>query len=246
MKRISIGSWITIGHHSVAEIMAESGFDWLCIDMEHSVIDYNTAQILIMAIKAKNIKAYIRVAENNPVLINKALDSGADGIIVPKIMNIGDANKAISNILYPPKGTRGAGLHRAQDYGFTFERYARGINKDVEIFFIIEHVEAINNLNDILSVKKLTGTLIGPYDLSGSMGKPGDYDASDVQEVIKTYEEISNKFGKMMGFHVIQPDYELVINKIKAGYTFIAFSLDTLFLGTIYREQMKLLKEAMK
>jgi len=107
----------------------------------------------------------------------------------------------------------------------------------------IEHVDAVNNLEEILSLEEIDGTFIGPYDLSGSMGKPGKYDDDDVKEVLQRYEDTARKYDKLIGFHVIQPDYKLVLDKINKGYNFIAFSLDTLFLGSIARNQMKRLKD---
>ena len=93
MKKVSIGSWITLNHFSIVEIMAEAGFDWLCVDMEHSVTDYYEAQQLIAAIQAKGIKAYVRVGENNTRIIKRVLDAGADGIIVPMVNSKEDALK---------------------------------------------------------------------------------------------------------------------------------------------------------
>ena len=110
----SIGSWITLGHISIVEIMADAGFDWLCIDIEHSVIDFYEVQLLILAIQSKNIKAYVRVGENNKGIIKRVLDAGADGIIVPMINSKADAIKAIEAVKYPPLGKRGVGLARAQ------------------------------------------------------------------------------------------------------------------------------------
>ena len=117
----SLGSWITIGHPSIAEVMADAGFDWLCIDLEHSVTDFFEAQQLIMAIQSKGIKAYVRVGENNTRIIKRILDAGADGIIVPSVNSAAEALKAVKSVKYPPLGTRGVGLARAQSYGFGFE-----------------------------------------------------------------------------------------------------------------------------
>lgn len=97
-----------------------------------------------------------------------------------------------------------------------------------------------------MQVNGINGTIIGPYDFSGSIGKPGKYDDSDVQELLKRYEEISKKVDKPMGYHVIQPDHNLVLEKIRAGYEFIAFSLDTLFLGTLCRKELNRLLEKIK
>ena len=241
-KKTSIGSWVTLNNPSIAEIMADAGFDWLCVDMEHSIIDYAEAQQLIATIQSKGIKAFVRVGENNTRIIKRVLDAGADGIIVPMVSTKEEAQKAIDSVKYPPKGMRGVGLARAQKYGFGFEDYKNNEADDIKLIVQIEHVDAVNNLEEILSLDEIDGTFIGPYDLSGSMGKPGKYDDDDVKEVLQRYEDIAKKHNKLIGFHVIQPDYKLVLDKIKKGYNFIAFSLDTLFLGSIARNQMRKLK----
>ena len=246
MKNISIGSWITLNHFSIVEIMADAGFDWLCVDMEHSVIDYFEAQQLIATIQSKGIKAYVRVGENNTRIIKRVLDAGADGIIVPMVNTKEEAVKAINAVKYPPIGNRGVGLARAQKYGFGFEEYKDNEADDIKLIVQIEHVDAVNNLEEILSLDAIDGTFIGPYDLSGSMGKPGKYDDDDVKEVLQRYEDIVKKHNKLVGFHVIQPECKLVLDKIEKGYNFIAFSLDTLFLGSIVRNQMNELKIKMK
>lgn len=244
MKKLSIGSWLSLNHPSIAEIMAESGFDWLCIDMEHSVIDYFEAQQLIIAVQSKGLKAYVRVGENNARIIKRVLDAGADGIIVPSVNSQADAKKAVEAVNYPPVGKRGVGLARAQNYGFGFEAYRDKKAKNIILIAQIEHINAIAEIEQIINTEGIDGTFIGPYDLSGSMGKPGAYDDEDVKGALAKYEKIAKRFDKYMGFHVIQPDYNLVIEKYKRGYTFIAFSLDTLFLGSIIRGQLKSLKES--
>jgi 2-keto-3-deoxy-L-rhamnonate aldolase RhmA len=244
MKPI-IGSWITLNNPSIAEIMADAGFDWLCVDMEHSVTDYYEAQQLIMAIQSKGIKAFVRVGENNTRIIKRILDAGADGIIIPSVNSAAEARKAVSAAKYPPMGTRGVGLARAQSYGFGFENYRDTKAKDIKVIVQIEHISAIKELDDILQTEGVDGTFIGPYDLSGSMGKPGQWDEPDVKEALRVYEATVKKYDKWIGFHVIQPDYNLVNEKIAKGYNFIAFSLDVLFMGTTVRNQMLELKKTM-
>jgi 2-dehydro-3-deoxyglucarate aldolase len=246
MKEATIGSWITLNHFSIVEIMADAGFDWLCVDMEHSVTDYAEAQQLIASIQSKGIKAFVRVGENNTRIIKRVLDAGADGIIVPMVNSKEEAVKAIEAVKYPPKGKRGVGLARAQKYGFGFEEYKDNEADNIKLIVQIEHVDAVKNLEEILSLKEIDGTFIGPYDLSGSMGKPGRFDDDDVKEVLNNYEELVKEYDKLIGFHVIQPDYQLVMDKIEKGYNFIAFSLDTLFLGQIARNQMSQLKTKIK
>jgi 2-keto-3-deoxy-L-rhamnonate aldolase RhmA len=240
---VSIGSWITLNNPAIAEIMADAGFDWLCIDMEHSVIDYFEAQQLIMAIQGKGIKAFVRVGENNQRIIKRVLDAGADGIIVPSVNSAAEAVKAVNAVRYPPLGTRGVGLARAQDYGFGFEKYKNNKARNITLIVQIEHINAIKELEEIIQVDGVDGTFIGPYDLSGSMGKPGQWDEPEVIDMLRKYEDTVNKYDKFIGFHVIQPEFELVNDKIAKGYNFIAFSLDVLFLGTLVRNQMTKLKK---
>ncbi|MCF7822818.1 MAG: 2,4-dihydroxyhept-2-ene-1,7-dioic acid aldolase [Candidatus Marinimicrobia bacterium] len=243
MSKITLGSWLTLNNPSIAEIMASSGFDWLCIDMEHSVTDYKEAQLLIMAIQSKGLKAYIRVGENNPRIIKRVLDAGADGIIVPMVNSREDAIRAVEAVNYPPVGKRGVGLARAQGYGFNFDEYKNQKANNILLIAQIEHIDAVNQLDDILSLDGIHGTIIGPYDLSGSMGKPGSYDDEDVKQVLNKYESTAKKYDKLIGFHVIQPDYKLVMEKIDQGYNFIAFSLDSIFLGQAARTQTSKLRE---
>ena len=241
-KKYSIGSWITLNHPSIAELMSNCGFDWLCIDLEHSVIDYHETQILISTIQSKGIDAFVRVGKNNDLVIKRVLDAGADGIIVPMVNSKKDAVKAINSVKYPPIGKRGVGLARAQGYGFDFDNYKNKKEDNIKLIVQIEHVDAVNNLEDILSLEHIDGTFIGPYDLSGSMGKPGNYNDNDVKEIINKYEDLALKTNKLMGFHVIEPNHKLVIEKIEKGYNFIAFSLDTLFMGTIAKNEISKIK----
>jgi 2-dehydro-3-deoxyglucarate aldolase len=239
MNKVSIGSWITLNNMSVVEVMADAAFDWLCIDMEHTVIDYTDAQHLIATIQSKNLIPYVRVGENNPRIIKRVLDAGAGGIIVPLVNSQKDAENAVKAVKYPPMGNRGVGaVGRAQNYGFGFDKYAKTVNQTTKVIAQIEHIDAINNLEVILGVKGIDGTIIGPFDLSSSMGKPGKFHDPDVIDALLKYETISKKLKKEMGYHVIKPDHKLVIEKIEAGYTFIAFSWDTYFLGIKCRNEI--------
>ena len=235
-REATIGSWITLGHTSIAEIMARAGFDWLVVDMEHSAITLHQAQQLIQIIELCGIIPLVRVGENNPALIKRVMDAGAHGVIVPMVNTKNDAVKAVNAVKYPPVGTRGVGLARAQGYGFEFEKYKNWINKESIIIVQIEHIEAISNLEIILSVEGIDGSIIGPYDLSGSIGKPGNFEDSKVKRAISRYEEVCLKMKKPMGFHIVQPDIEKALQYKKVGYTFIAIGLDTLYLGEKCRE----------
>lgn len=230
-NEFTIGSWLTLGHPAVAEIMAKRGFDWLTIDMEHSVITLPQAQQLIQAIELSGVVPVVRVGENDPALIKQVMDAGAHGVIVPMVNSRDDAMRAVRAVKYPPQGTRGVGLARAQGYGFEFEKYKEWLGRESIIIVQIEHIEAISNLEEILSTEGVDGTIIGPYDLSGSLGKPGSFDNKDVVEALARYEQVCRRFAKPMGFHVVQPDASRALQYINRGYSFVAVGLDTLFLG---------------
>lgn len=242
--KATFGSWLTLNNAAIAEIMADAGFDWLCVDMEHSSTDYAEAQQMITAIQSKGLKAFVRVGENNTRIIKRVLDAGADGIIVPSVNSAAEAQKAVDAVKYPPKGKRGVGLARAQSYGFGFDNYRDVKSKEIKLIVQIEHINAICELDAIIQTEGIDGTFVGPYDLSGSMGKPGQWDHDDVRAALQTYEDTVKKYNKWVGFHVIQPDYKLVLEKMEKGYNFIAFSLDSLFLGTLVRNQLQELKKA--
>jgi len=240
--KVTIGSWITIGHPIVAEIMAQAGFDWLTIDMEHSAITIEKTQELIQIIQLSGVAPLVRVSENNPTIIKRVLDAGAYGVIVPMVNSAKDAEKAVKAVKYPPVGSRGVGLARAQGYGFDFDEYAATINEESIVIVQIEHIDAVNSLDSILSVKGVDGCIIGPYDLSGSLGVPGNFQHPQVLAALKSVEETCKKKRVALGMHIMQPDYKLVWGQISKGYTFLAFSLDILFLGNTCREQMTKLK----
>lgn len=244
-NEFTLGSWITLGHPSIGEIMASAGFDWLTIDMEHSVIGLKEAQMLISTIDSKGVVPLVRVGENNANLIKRVMDAGAHGVIVPMVNTKADAQAAVIAVKYPPKGTRGVGLARAQEYGVGFEEYRDWLSEGSVVIVQIEHIRAVENLESILTVEGVDGFIIGPYDLSGSLGVPGDFDHPAMLEALSHVKEISSKLGAMAGVHVIPPEPDEVKAKVKEGYSFIAYSLDTLFLAISCRDGVNSIRESL-
>ena len=245
-NELSIGSWLTIPHMSIVEIMSSAGFEWLTIDIEHSAIDFESAQNLIGHIQANGMEALVRVSKNDEVIIKRVMDSGANGVIVPMVKTADEARRAVSYVKYPPIGKRGVGLSRAQHYGIGFESYQKWINNESIVIVQVEHIESVKNLAEILDVDGVDGIIVGPYDLSASMGKPGKFDDEDVKDVLKTIDNITIKMNKPLGFHVISSDHKKTLEKINSNYCFIAFSLDFFFLGDKAREEMALLQDKIK
>ena len=235
---LSIGSWVTIGHHSIVEIMASAGFDWLVIDMEHSAISLAKAQELIMVIQSKNMAALVRVGANDELIIKQIMDAGADGVVVPMINTKEDAEKAVKSVQYPPGGNRGVGLARAQEYGIGFDEYKEWLKNNSIIIVQIEHKDAVENIDEIISVEGIDGTIIGPYDMSASFDIPGELHSPILLNAIKKVEKACQDANFPLGYHVIKPNQLEVQVKADSGYSFIAFRLDFFFLGEKVREEM--------
>ncbi len=242
-NELTIGSWLTIGHPSVVEIMGSAGFEWLVIDMEHTSIDLAMAQVLITTIQANAMKALVRVSKNEEVIIKKVLDMGADGIVVPMVKSEAEALEAIGYAKYPPVGKRGVGLYRAQKYGIGFDEYKRWVDEELVIIAQIEHIEAVENIEEIITTEGIDGVIIGPYDLSGSMGAPGEYYREDVKAAIQRVLDKCKEHEMPSGFHVIESDPTNFIERAREGCTFLAYSLDFFFLGDSARAGVKAIKE---
>lgn len=229
-NELTLGSWIMMGNTMSVEVMALAGFEWLVVDIEHTSIDMETVQILITTIQANNIKALVRVSKNEEVVIKKVLDMGADGIIVPMVCSKEDAEQAVSYAKYPPIGKRGVGLYRAQKYGTKFEEYKKWVDDELVIIAQIEHINAVDNIDEIVKVDGIDGTIIGPYDLSGSMGYPGEFERDDVKEAVQKVLNVCKENDMPSGFHVVDTEPEKLNQKIEQGCTFLAYGIDYFFM----------------
>jgi len=229
-NELTIGSWIMMGNPMSVEVMALAGFEWLVIDIEHTSIDMQTTETLITTIQANNMKALVRVSKNEEVVIKKVLDMGADGIIVPMVSSKEDAIQAVEYAKYPPVGKRGVGLYRSTKYGTKFEEYKKWVDEELVIIAQIEHIDAVNNIDDILKVPGIDGTIIGPYDLSGSMGYPGEFEREDVKEAVQKVLDRCKEYNMPSGFHVVDTNPESLNQKIAQGCTFLAYGIDYFFM----------------
>ena len=241
-NKVTIGSWIMIGNPISVEVMALAGFEWLVIDVEHTSIDLQTTENLIIAIQAKDIKALVRVSKNEEVIIKRVLDMGADGLIVPMICTTEDAILAVNYAKYPPVGTRGVGLYRASGYGVKFEEYKKWVNEELVIIVQIEHIDAVSNIDEILKVEGIDGVIIGPYDLSGSMGYPGEFERDGVKQAVQRVLDKCKEYRVPSGFHVVDSDSDSVKQKVKQGCTFVAYGIDYLFMRDLAISGMSKLK----
>lgn len=242
-NELTIGSWVTLGHPSIAEIMASAGFDWLVIDAEHSTIELSEVQTLIQAMDARDCPAIVRVTSNDANQIKRVMDAGASGVMVPFIKTAADAEAAIRHTRYPPRGRRGVGLARAQGYGADFEAYVDWLTNRSVVVVMIEHRDAVDNIDEILAVDDIDAFIIGPYDLSASMGRPGDVTHPEVLEAIARTREAGLAHAKAGGIHVVEPDVEELCRQIDSGYRFLGYTLDTRILDSVCRRDLARIRD---
>jgi 2-dehydro-3-deoxyglucarate aldolase len=237
--KLTIGSWISLAHPAIAEIMARAGFEWLVIDLEHSVITIREAEELIRTINLCGATPLVRLTVNDSNQIKRVMDAGAHGIIVPMVKSQAEAEKAVGAVYYPPRGQRGVGLARAQGYGVRFREYCEWLAEEAVVIAQIEHIQAVEELEAILSVSGIDGYIIGPYDLSASMGLPGQFDDPQVEQAVARIKQIGAAMKKPGGLHVVEPDPRQMRKYIDEGFRFLAYSVDTRMLDTICRTGLK-------
>ncbi len=230
LQKVTFGSWITIPDINIVEIFSNYKFDWLCIDMEHSSITIKDIPMMTSIIKNNNISPLVRVGEHNSNLIKRVMDCGADGVIVADVRTIEQAKNIINSVKYPPIGNRGVGLYKAQKYGKKFNEYKRWLQEESIVIPQIEHHTAIQNLKGILSLNDVDAIMVGPYDMSGSIGIPGEFKNLKYNKILNEIRSISKKLKKPLGIHSVSSNPKDCRNFIKKGYKFIGCSLDTIFL----------------
>ncbi len=225
----SVGTWLQVPNADVAEIMSRAGYKWAAIDLEHGAFTRAQLPDICRALELGGTLPFARVADCTITSIKGALDSGAVGLIFPMIETRAQLDAAIDLALYPPHGIRGVGYCRANLFGKEIER---GITDNAETFFCaqIEHVRALDNLADIFAHPRLDAVMVGPYDLSGSMGITGQFDHPDFTAALRAIHAAARQAGIPMGLHVVQPDVSALRAKVAEGYTFIAYGIDGVFL----------------
>ena len=234
-----IGSWLQIGDPEFTEIMIESGFDFLVIDLEHGSISEERLILILNKFENTSCLPYVRVGINSEYLIRRALDLGAKGIIVPGVKNKNDVISAQRAMFYPPIGKRGIGFSKANKYGISFDHYFNNSNKEISLIVQIEHNEAVKNIDEIFSNKNIDAYIIGPYDMTGSMGIIGDFNNKKYLENLKIVKKSAKKNKIKSGIHSVDPNIDNLKLSIKNGYEFIAYSTDALLLYAKCNKDLK-------
>ena len=232
---LTLGSWFQIGHGTVAEILANAGYDWLAADCEHSDIDVAGFTELARGMHGRGSVPMVRVRENDTLAIRQMLDAGAMGVIVPLVNTAQQAQRAVAAAKYPPAGVRGFAFGRMNNHGQDFDDYSAHANDNIAVVVMVESKEAVANIDAILAVDGVDGVFIGPYDLSGSYGMPGQTDHDLVTQGCQAVAAACARAGKSAGLHVVNPTSENIGRAIADGFTFIGLGMDTVFLDQAAR-----------
>jgi 2-dehydro-3-deoxyglucarate aldolase len=234
----TIGSWIQIPSNSNAEILGDAGYDWIAVDMEHGSISTSQLPDLFRALELNNTLPLVRLAQGELKDAKSALDAGAGGIIIPMVESPNQLEEIIGYSCWPPEGKRGVGYSRANLFGKYFDPNDE-VSLNPLIIAQIENIKAVKEIEQILKVPGLDAIIIGPYDLSASMGITGQFSSKKFQDCLKKILNSCNKFNIPSGVHVIQPDTIELNKRIKEGYQFIAFSIDAVMLSVISKNPKK-------
>lgn len=227
-NRLCFGSWCQIGHPANAEILAGAGFEWIAADCEHGEFEDGDIGNFCRAVKQAGSVPLVRVKENACMPVRRALDLGAEGVIVPLVDNAADAKKTVKAALYPPVGIRGFAWQRANRWGMDFDSYAKDFKP--LLIVMIESRNAVENIDEILDIDGVDGCFIGPYDMSGSYGIPGQTGHALIRDACEKVANACIRHKKIAGQHIVTPDKIKIKDALEQGYTFIALGMDSFFL----------------
>ena len=230
-----IGGWIQISNSNIAEIMSNAHYSWIGFDMEHGSFSIGDLPDLFRSVEINNKLALVRLPNKNLEICSQALDAGCAGVIIPNIKNEIELNLLKKACYLPPHGSRGVGFSRANLFG---KKINRQNNKPI-IIAMIENIDSVKRLEKILLVQGLDAILIGPYDLSASMGMTGKYNNSKFKLIIEKIKQLSKKFKVPCGIHVIDPNYKALMKYAKLGYQFLPYSSDTVLLSSALKSSFK-------
>jgi len=198
--------------------------------MEHGPVSLSQLPDLFRALELGGTLPLARVASPLPINCRQALDQGAAGVVIPMISSAAQLQAIINECHWPPRGRRGVGFQRANVFGKFFDAYVQEAQESL-IIAQIEHIDAVNNLESIIAVEGLDAIMVGPYDLSASLGITGEFENKKYLETLSKILSMCAKHKMPCGIHVVQPDPKMLEQRISEGYTFIAYGVDTVFLN---------------
>jgi 4-hydroxy-2-oxoheptanedioate aldolase len=229
----AVGTWLSLASITAARFMARSGLDWLTVDIEHSLCDWETAAHIFASVADAGCTALARVPANRHDHIKRVLDNGAHGVVVPMVNSRQEAEDAVAAMLYPPVGNRSVGGNvHALNFNATANEYYAKANDEILIVLQCEHIKAVEDADVIFSVKGIDAIFVGPNDLAASMrskdGKPPSAEATN--QALKHILATCKKHGVAAGYHCMTG--EEVQMRIEQGWQFLAIGSELKFMLT--------------
>lgn len=238
----TLGVVLTMPSPHAAETLARVGFDWIWIDMEHSPINLETLDRMIQAMQGTETVPIVRVAWNHHWLAKPVLDMGAKGIMIPWVNSKQEAVEAVQALRYPPEGVRGVGASvAARRWGLRTSEYLKVANKEIIAILQIENIEAVNHIDEILTVPGIDMIFVGPNDLASSMGLLGQRTHPRVEEVIQKVLTAAKKAKVPVGILGFSP--EAANRRIEQGFQFIAVASDGSLLSSGAKDIIRQIKK---
>ena len=235
-----LGTILSLNSPDVAEMLSGIGFDWLFIDAEHSTLAPHHLQAIFQA-TGDSIPCVVRIPLLDEIVVKKTLDAGAAGLLVPQVNTAAQAEQLVKWGRYYPKGSRGLGFGRAQGYGLKVSEYLETANESILLSVQAESAEAVKNIESIVRVQGLDAVLVGPYDLSASMGLPGQIDHPDIKAAIQHVADVCKGAGMPIG--IFGMTAEAVLPYIEQGFKYIVVGVDTVLLGNSARQLLGQLRD---
>lgn len=242
-RKKMFGGWISYSHPSITETFARMDIDFIAIDMEHSTISSEEAQRIIASSQGLNIPCLPRPVSQSNDIFKPILESGCDGLIVSTVENIEQLKLIINNFKYPPIGKRPFGVNRAQGYGHNTDEYYKNWNNSSSLIIQIENVEGLKNSEELIKNKNVDGVMIGPYDLSGSLGIPGDFKNKIYEEACLKIISLSKRYKKSCGTQIANISKELIRYNNKLGFNFIVLASDLFVLTDWAKNTNKIIQK---
>ena len=237
--------WVSYAHPSITETFARAGFDFMFIDMEHSTISIEQGQRIIAASQSEGVPCIPRPVSHSNDYLKPLLESGADGMLIQMVETADQVRALIDNVKYPPVGRRTYGVNRAQAYGFDFEEYIKNWNDTSTLMLQVESIKGVDNIERLLAFDEVDGVMIGPLDISGSLGVPGQTTHPLVIEASLKVIEACKRHGKSCGTQVADANPESVQSLFDLGYNYAILGSD-LFVLWKWATQMQIMMKSMR
>lgn len=240
--KVALGTHVSLNNPVITEMMGECGFDYIWIDTEHTTVTLEQLQMHLIAAKAAKVAGVARIPWNDPIRLKPVLEMGPDGVVIPMIRNYEEAEKAIQSFFYPPRGVRGFGPQRAIQFGkMEIDEYFKNYSDIVRILQV-EHIDAINDLDRILTIPEIDVMLFGPCDLASSMGKLGAWFDPEVQDVIDKASKKIKDAGKKLGVSYGPCTEDTLRRWHDRGVDMISIAADTNFIIQGAQNTLNMLK----